>query len=75
MCIDNPERWVRSDELRPNRGFYLDLGEVAVIAEVSVNGRALGTRWKPSFRYDVISAIQSGPTILPSRLRISSRIG
>ena len=29
---------------------FLDLGDVQVIAEVKLNGRDLGTLWKPPFR-------------------------
>ena len=31
-----------------------------VIAEVKVNGKALGTMWKPPFRLDVTDAVKSG---------------
>jgi hypothetical protein len=51
---------VQANEIRPDRGFYLDLGEVAIIAELSMNRRALGVRWKPPFRYDITSAIRPG---------------
>ncbi|HEX2101831.1 MAG TPA: hypothetical protein VHF69_14255, partial [Candidatus Synoicihabitans sp.] len=39
---------------------WLELGDVQVIAEVALNGRALGTLWKPPFRVDVTSALRSG---------------
>ncbi len=37
---------------------YLDLGKVAVIAQVKLNGRDLGTLWKPPFRLDVTEALK-----------------
>jgi hypothetical protein len=39
---------------------YLDLGKVAVMAEVKLNGRDLGILWKPPFRLDVTGALKSG---------------
>jgi hypothetical protein len=38
----------------------LDLGRVGDIAEVSVNGRALGLLWKAPYRIDVSTALQPG---------------
>jgi hypothetical protein len=38
----------------------LDLGDVKNIAEVSVNGQALGILWKAPFRVDVTSALKAG---------------
>lgn len=43
-----------------NRGLYLDLGRVQVIAEVKLNGRALGILWKPPFRVDITQAARAG---------------
>lgn len=40
--------------------YFLDLGEVKNIAEVTVNGKKLGTFWKKPFRIDVSSAIKTG---------------
>jgi hypothetical protein len=42
------------------RGLYLDLGRVAVIAEVKLNGHDLGILWKPPFRVDVTEVLQTG---------------
>ena len=39
---------------------HLDLGRVAVIASVRVNGVDLGTVWHEPFRSDVTTALQSG---------------
>src|SRR5262249_30764767 len=39
---------------------FLDLGKVAVMAHVKLNGVDLGTLWKPPFRADVTEAIKQG---------------
>lgn len=39
---------------------YLDLGKVAVMAEVKLNGRDLGILWKPPFRMDVTDTLKAG---------------
>jgi hypothetical protein len=38
----------------------LDLGVVADMAEVSVNGRSLGLVWKPPYRVDVTGVLRAG---------------
>ena len=48
------------DALGMGRSLWLDLGRVKNFAEVSVNGKSLGILWKPPFRVDVTSAVQSG---------------
>ena len=45
---------------RRQRSLTLDLGDVQVIAEVKVNGKDLGTLWKPPFRLDVTDVIKTG---------------
>ena len=39
---------------------YLDLGRIAVIAEVILNGKELGIVWKPPYRLDITGVIKSG---------------
>ena len=39
---------------------FLDLGRVEVIAEVRLNGKPLGTFWKPPFRCDATGALKAG---------------
>ena len=39
---------------------FLDLGRVEVIAEVWLNGKSLGTLWKPPFRVEVTEALKEG---------------
>ncbi len=56
-------------DLRPlasdlSRRVFLDLGKVAVMAEVKLNGRDLGILWKPPFRLDVTEALKAGENTL-----------
>lgn len=51
---------IEASEIQPSLAFFLDLGEVQVIAEVIMNGQSLGTRWKPPFRYDITEKLKSG---------------
>jgi hypothetical protein len=44
----------------PGQRILLDLGVVKDLAEVSLNGRALGVLWKPPFRVDVTGALKPG---------------
>jgi hypothetical protein len=48
----------------PDQRLYLDLGRVAVIAQVRMNNQDLGTLWKPPFRVDVTKALQPGANTL-----------
>lgn len=54
--------------LAPDRRLYLDLGRVCVIAEVVLNGKDLGTLWKPPFIVDVTDAINAGSNDLEIRV-------
>jgi hypothetical protein len=45
---------------KPGRRIYLDLGKVRDIAEVKVNGRAVGMVWAPPYRVDVTGAFRPG---------------
>ncbi len=46
--------------LASGRRLYLDLGRVSVLAEVSLNGRALGVLWKPPFCIEVTGILRAG---------------
>ncbi len=48
-----------ASELTGNQ-WFLDLGDVQVIARAKLNGHDLGTWWKPPFRIDVAKALASG---------------
>lgn len=50
-----PRNWLQDE-----RRILVDLGEVRDLAEVVVNGRALGVVWRPPFRVDVTEALQPG---------------
>jgi hypothetical protein len=39
---------------------YLDLGNVAVMAQVKLNGKELGTLWKAPYRVEITEAIKAG---------------
>ena len=45
---------------KARRRFYLDLGDVQVIAQVMLNGRDLGVLWKKPFRVDITDDLKSG---------------
>jgi len=51
-----------------DRRLVLDLGRVAVMAQVRVNGKDLGTLWKPPFRLDVTEVARPGPNTLEVRV-------
>jgi hypothetical protein len=53
--VNAPREWFRAGAKT-----LLDLGTVADMAEVSVNGQPLGVLWKPPYRADVTSALRVG---------------
>jgi hypothetical protein len=54
----------RSDGKR----YFLDLGRVEVLAEVVVNGQAVGTVWKEPYRIEITKAVQPGENQLEIRV-------
>jgi len=42
------------------RRLYLDLGQVSIMAKVTLNGKEFETLWMPPFVLDVTSAVQTG---------------
>ncbi|MBN2294150.1 MAG: hypothetical protein JXM70_17115, partial [Pirellulales bacterium] len=50
------------------RRIRLDLGRVAVIAQVKLNGKDLGILWKPPFGIDVTDTLQPGENSLEVRV-------
>jgi hypothetical protein len=46
--------------IAPHRRFYLDLGKVAVMAQVKLNGQDLGILWKVPYRVDVTGVLRPG---------------
>ena len=61
--IDAPADWFKS-----NTPVMLDLGDVANLAEVTVNGKPLGTVWKTPYRLDVTSAMHPGDNTVEIRV-------
>ena len=45
---------------RPGQKIWLNLGAVNDLAEVSINGKPLGTLWKSPFQVDVTGALKPG---------------
>jgi hypothetical protein len=45
---------------------FLDLGDVANLAEVTVNGTPCGVAWTPPYRVEITEALRSGD----NRLRV-----
>ncbi len=50
--------------LGKNRRLSLDLGKVRVMARVKLNGKDLGTLWKPPFTLDITDAAKAGKNSL-----------
>jgi hypothetical protein len=46
--------------VKPDQRVVLDLGDVQVMADVTLNGKDLGILWKPPYRVDVSNAVQAG---------------
>jgi alpha-L-rhamnosidase len=53
--MNAPAAW-----FKPGTAVLLDLGRVGDVAEVSVNGRALGVLWKAPYQIEVTSALRPG---------------
>jgi hypothetical protein len=51
---------VSPDIIGKDRGVWLDLCQVEVMAEVNLNGQNLGILWKPPYRLDITGAAKPG---------------
>jgi hypothetical protein len=51
-------------KLRPGDRLFLDLGRVANLAEVTVNGKHLGVLWKPPMAVEITDAAKEGTNTL-----------
>lgn len=51
---------VSAEQIGKDRGLYLDLGGVAVMAQVKLNGHDLGVLWKPPYRVEIDQFARSG---------------
>jgi hypothetical protein len=54
-AVEAPQTWFRS-----GAKLLLDLGTVKDLAAVAVNGKPLGTLWKPPYQLDVTGALSPG---------------
>jgi hypothetical protein len=54
----------KSPKITAGRKVDLDLGKVAVMARVQLNGKDLGILWKPPYRVDVTDALRAGENTL-----------
>lgn len=52
------------DKLNPNNAFILNLGQVAMIAKVTVNGKDMGTLWATPYQTDITKALVPGKNTL-----------
>ena len=51
---------IKKSQLISGQKIYLDLGKVADIAEVTLNGKKLDISWKAPYRLEITQAIQAG---------------
>ncbi len=58
-ALQAPASWFKA-----GAQLWLDLGDVKNLAEVSVNGKALGIVWRAPFRVDVTGALKPGANTL-----------
>ena len=68
----------QSNIQNPQSTIVLDLGKVAVMAEVKLNGKDLGIAWKPPYRIELGDALRPGENTLEIRavnLWINRQIG
>ena len=61
--IDAPPVW-----FKPGERLWIDLGAVKNLAEVAVNGKAMGILWHPPYRLDVTGVLKPGPNQLAVRV-------
>lgn len=59
---------VPSDYLVPDRSVSLDLGRVAEVADVSINGEPAGLLWCPPYTMDVTDRVHAGTNRLEIRV-------
>ncbi|MBN2013494.1 glycoside hydrolase [candidate division KSB1 bacterium] len=53
--INAPADWFQNDAK-----LILDLGKALDVAEVSINGKVAGTRWKPPYTFDITNILKPG---------------
>jgi hypothetical protein len=50
--------------LESHQRAFLDLGNVMVMAQVSLNGKSFGTRWKSPYKIEITDAVKAGENLL-----------
>lgn len=53
---------------RPGTALLIDLGKVADVAEVWVNGQLAGTAWKAPYRVNIGTLVKKGDNLLEVRV-------
>ncbi len=61
--MDAPAAW-----FQPGAKLWLDLGTVANLAEVTVNGKPLGEAWKAPYRVNATGALRPGKNVIEVRV-------
>jgi len=61
--LDVPREWLTKDA-----ELWLDLGDVKNLAEVTLNGKALGTVWHPPYRVNLTGLVREGANQLGIRV-------
>jgi hypothetical protein len=62
-ALQAPQTW-----FRPGTKILLDLGSARDLADVSLNGKALATLWKPPYQVDVTDALKPGANQLEIKI-------
>jgi hypothetical protein len=47
-----------------NTGYSIDLGDLESLASVRLNGKELGTLWRPPYRIDITASLKKGTNVL-----------
>ncbi len=61
-------QWPTAQAGNVSSNWFIDLGEVQVIADVKLNGVSLGTAWTVPFRVEATRALQPGDNLLEVRV-------
>jgi hypothetical protein len=59
---------METSSLKKGDRLWIDLGKVAELAEVTVNGKPLGIAWKAPYRIDATDALRPGDNVLQVRV-------
>lgn len=56
------------ESLATRKRLFLELGDLAEIAEVTLNGKRLGLAWLPPYRIEISDAVRAGSNLLEIRV-------